>query len=107
MCVCVCVFTGEIRTACVDPISLIRVCFLLPPSGEIHVALFSRKYGTTMITGFFLAAADLINDGLWDDAVGFDFTGLHTHTHTHAHAHTHTLELRVDLPPLPACRFGT
>ena len=108
MCVCVCIQRGSI--ACVWYVVLpqsCQSCFLHYPVGEVHVAYFGRKYGTTMNTGFFWAAADLINDGLWDDEVGFDFSGLHTHTHTRTHTRTHTTTAVPMLIPsiLCTCRF--
>ena len=44
-------------------------------SGELHIAAITSKYGTNMQNGFFLAACDIINDGLWDEKVGYNFTG--------------------------------
>jgi hypothetical protein len=43
-------------------------------TGELHIAAITSKYGTNMQNGFFLAACDIINDGLWDEKVGYNFT---------------------------------
>ena len=44
-------------------------------TGELHLAAITSKYGLVLQNGFFLGACDLINDGLWDDKVGYNFTG--------------------------------